>query len=333
MPLFVTPRQLSQRAELYQQLGSLMTAGVPLIQSLQMLQRAPPGRWLLPSLNRLKSFLDQGMTLTEALRQLGSWMPTFDVALIQAGEHSGRLDACFKLLAGYYRERAQLGRTVLADLAYPAFVLHAAVFIFPFPQFFMSGNLAAYLAQTVGLLAPLYLLVFLLLYAAQGRHGESWRAGVEQALHPLPWLGKARRELALARLAAALEALVSAGLSITEGWALAAAASGSPALQRAVASWKPAWLEGQTPAETLRDDPAFPELFANLYSTGETVGQLDTTLARLHALYQEAASRKFHLLAEWLPRLLYLAVMLGIAYRIVTFYQGYFQGINQAIGL
>jgi type IV pilus assembly protein PilC len=298
-----------------------------------MLQRAPPGRWMLPSLNRLKSFLDQGMTLTEALRQLGSWMPVFDVALIQAGEHSGRLDACFKLLAGYYRERAQLGRRVLADLAYPAFVLHAAVFIFPFPQLFLSGNLAAYLAQTVGLLAPLYLLVGLLLYAAQGSHGELWRAWIERVLDPLPWLGKARRELALARLAAALEALISAGLSITEGWELAADASGSPALRRAVASWKPAWLEGQTPAETLRDDPAFPELFANLYSTGEIGGQLDTTLARLHALYQEEASRKFHLLAEWLPRLLYLAVMLGIAYRIVTFYQGYFQGINQVIGL
>lgn len=333
MPLLVTPRQLSQRAELYQQLGSLMTAGVPLIQSIQMLQRAPPGRWMLLSLNRLMSFLDQGMTLTEALQQLGSWMPTFDVALIQAGEHSGRLDACFKLLAGYYRERAQLGRRVLADLGYPVFVLHAAVFIFPFPQFFMSGNLTAYLTQTLGLLAPLYLLVVLLLYAAQGSHSELWRAWIERVLDPLPWVGKARRELALARLAAALEALISAGLSITEGWELAAAASGSPALRRVVASWKPAWREGQTPAETLRDDPAFPELFANLYGTGEVSGQLDTTLARLHALYQEEASRKFHLLAEWLPRLLYLAVMLGIAYRIVAFYQGYFQMINQAIGL
>ena len=260
-------------------------------------------------------------------------MPAFDVALIQAGEHSGRLDACFKLLAGYYRERAQLGRQVLADLGYPAFVLHAAVFILPFPQWFMTGNLAAYLAQTLGFLAPLYLLIGLLLYASQGSHSELGGLRSSGGCDPLPWVGKARRELALARLAAALEALISAGLPIAESWELAAAASGSPALRQAVAAWKPAWQEGQTPAETLRDDPAFPELFANLYGTGEISGQLDTTLARLHALYQEEASRKFHLLAAWFPRLLYLAVMLGIAYRIVGFYQGYFQGLNQAIGL
>ena len=47
--------------------------------------------------------------------------PPFDIALVQAGEHSGRLDAVFKLLAAYYNDRAALLRQMISDLAYPAF--------------------------------------------------------------------------------------------------------------------------------------------------------------------------------------------------------------------
>ena len=175
-----------------------------------------------------------GSTFTEALQRCGHWLPAFDLALLQAGEHSGRLDACFRLLADYYTDRARLARQMIGDLAYPAFLLHFAVFIFPFAQFFTSGNWVAYLRQTLGVLIPLYAVVALMIFAAQSRHGETWRACFETLLHPIPVLGQARRYLALARLAAALEALLSAGVTIIEAWELAATASGSPALRRTV---------------------------------------------------------------------------------------------------
>src|ERR1035437_8820483 len=138
---------------------------------------------------------------------------------------------------------------MIGDLAYPAFLLHFAIFIFPFAQFFTSGNLVAYLAQTVGLLIPLYVMVALMIYAAQSRHGETWRACVESLLRPIPVLGVARHYLALARLSAALEALLSAGVTIIEAWEMAATASGSPALRRTVLGWRPRGDAGQTPAE------------------------------------------------------------------------------------
>ena len=106
---------------------------------------------------------------------------------------------------------------MIGDLAYPVFLLHFAVFIFPFAQFFASGNWAVYLGQTLGMLIPLYGVVGLMIFAAQSRHGETWRACVESCLHPVPVLGVARRYLALARLAAALEALLSAGVTIIRG--------------------------------------------------------------------------------------------------------------------
>jgi type II secretory pathway component PulF len=151
-------------------------------------------------------------------------------------------------LADYYTDRARLARQMIGDLAYPAFLLHFAIFIFPFAQFFASGNWVAYLGQTLGVLIPLYVVVGLLIFAAQSRHGEAWRAWFESLLNPVPVLGMARRYLALGRLAAALEALLSAGVTIIEAWEMAATASGSPALRRTVLGWRPMVNGGQTPA-------------------------------------------------------------------------------------
>ncbi|MBI3848771.1 MAG: type II secretion system F family protein [Verrucomicrobia bacterium] len=332
MPLIITPGQLTQRAELYHQLGQLTAVGVTLPQALEHLRRNPPARSLREPLQRLINQLAQGHTFTEALSRSGKWMSSFDLALLQAGEHSGRLDAVFKLLANFYNDRARLTRQVIADLAYPAFLLHAAIFIFPFVQFFVSGDWLSYLRQTLGVLLPIYGAAFFLVFASQGRRGETWRAGMETVCNRIPILGKARRELALARLAAALEALISAGVTIIEAWELAAAASGSPALRRAVLGWKPRVLAGQTPAEEVSASPQFPELFANHYHTGEISGQLDETLRRLQTYYQEEGTRKLHALAQWSPRIVYLAVALMIAYRVIKFYTGYFQQVQNLGG-
>ncbi len=332
MPLVVTPGHLSRQAEFYHQLGSLLSAGVGVIQALEQLQRAPPARWFRRPLADTLGLLREGTTFTEALGRSGTWLPSFDLALLQAGEQSGRLDACCRLLAGYYESRAQMARSLMADLAYPVFLLHAGVFLFPFPQLFLTGNVAVYLGKTVGALAPLYGLVLVVLLACQGRRGERWRSVIERALRPLPLLGTARRSLALARLAAALEALLNAGVGMLQAWPLAAAASGSPALRRVVASWAEPLQAGSTPAELLRASPEFPEVFANLYHTGEISGGLDETLKRLYAYYQEEASRKFKLVVQWGPRLVYLGIMLLIAWRVVSFYLGYFAEINKAIG-
>jgi type II secretory pathway component PulF len=332
MPLIVTPKQLSLRAEVYHQLGALLSAGVPLTNALETLHKNPPARSFRQPIAELISELEQGSTFTEALLRAGRWMPSFDVALLQAGEHSGRLDACFKLLADYYQERAQLVRQTMGQLAYPVFLLHFAVFIGPFPQLFVSGDVAAYLTQTLGALAPIYAVVFLLILACQSRHGELWRGLVERAGRFIPILGTARRHLALARLSAALEALLNAGVSIISAWELAAAASGSPALHRTVVAWRPrVEHDGERPSEVVSESNEFPELFANLYHTGEISGTLDETLRRLHRHYQEEGARKLKGLAEWLPRLVYFGIMLTIAYRVVTFYTGYYSNIFNSI--
>lgn len=328
MALIFTPGQLARRADFYHQLGALTGAGLDLMRTLDQLQRHPPERSYRPRIQALRGELDHGYTFTEALKRVGGWLPSFDIAVLQAGEQSGRLDACFNLLSEYYNDRARLARQVLGDLAYPAFLFHFAIFIFPFAQFFSTGNWFVYLAKTFGVLIPIYLLAGAAIYAAQNRHGEKWRSLMERALQPIPVLGTARAYLSLSRLAAALEALLSAGVTIIEAWEIAATASGSPALRRTVQGWRPLVNAGQTPAEAVSSSYRFPELFASQYASGEISGKLDETLHRLQKYYQEEGSRKLHALAQWTPRAVYLFVALMIGYKVVSFYMGYFSGLN-----
>jgi type IV pilus assembly protein PilC len=334
MSLIVTPRQLTRRAEFYQQLASLLTAGVGVIQALDMIQRSPRSWSTREPIKRVISGISQGATFAESVLSQGRWLPTFDLALIRAAEESGRLPESFRLLAGYYTERAQLARSVIARIAYPAFILHFAILVFPpsqLGQLVLQGNVAAFLWSKLQLLLPGYALLFLIAFACQGRHGESWRSFVEKILHGIPVLGQARRNLALARLSAALEGLISAGVSIIDAWELSADASGSPTLRRAVRPWRNAIQSGDTPGELVNQTRVFPELFANLYHTGEVSGQLDDTLRRLHNHYQEEGSRKLQTFAFWVPVLIYLAIAIAIGAWIIRFWMGYFQGITEQI--
>jgi type II secretory pathway component PulF len=331
MPFIVTPRQFTQRAELYHQLGQLTSAGLGLVRALEQVKRNPPARSFRKPIQDLLDQLAKGGTFTEALQHT-AWFPAFDIALLEAGERSGRLDACLRLLADYYNDRARIAKQVISQLIYPVGLIHFAAFVFlivlPYAHSQFNASLLWLFVKAALVLSPLYFFTIFLIYATQNKHGEKWRAQIESLVHPIPILGTARRFLALARLAAALEALISAGVNIIEAWDLAATASGSPALRRAVENWKPQVIAGRTPAEVLNDCPKFPEMFANLYASGEISGKLDDSLRRLYAYYNEEGTRKLHAFAQWTPRLVYCIVAVIIAYKVITFYTGYFQQVN-----
>ena len=334
MPLIFTPRQFTLRAHFYQQLGQLLSAGLPLINVLETLGRSPPAPSYREPIRQMIAQLSQGATVSDAVQHLGHWMPAFDIALVQAGEQSGRLDAVFKLLADHYDDSARLLRQTISDLAYTTFVFHMAIFLFPFIEWF-SGKISStgYLLRTFGVLIPLYVGIFLMIKSMQGRRGEGWRALMERLLRPIPVLGTGRRSLALSRLAAALEALLNAGVTIIQAWEMAAAASGSPAVLQTVVAWKPRVEAGQTPSEAVNASSQFPELFANLYHSGEISGQLDDTLRRLRDYYQEEGRRKLHFVSQFVSRFIYFCVAGYIAYKVVGFYLGYFNDIKKAGGI
>lgn len=330
MAMTLTPRQLTKRAQFYQQFAQLTAAGVPILKILETFSRNPTDHSYRSATEQLRLRITQGATFTDAVRDLGHWAPPFDIALIEAGEHSGRLDQVFRLLSNYYQEKAAILRRMISDLLYPAFLLHFVIVLFPFLDWFKGGcSTGVFVMRTAGILAVLYTAIFMLVYAMQGRRGENWRAWLEKVLRPVPGLGSARQALALARLSAALEALLNAGVTIIEAWELAAAASGSPRIERAVREWRPRLQNsGVTPSEAVIDSGKFPELFENLYHSGEISGQLDESLRNLHRYYLEEGQHKMHLLGQWLPRGVYLCVALLVAFKVIGFYTNYFNQVN-----
>jgi type II secretory pathway component PulF len=330
MSLTFTPGHFSSRAEFYHQLAQLTSAGLGVVSALERLQKHPPARSYRKPIGLLLGHVNAGNTIGESLR-LQQWLPEFDVALIDAGERSGRMDASFLMLAHYYTERCRMARQFISDLMYPIVLLHFAIFVFPFAQFFLTGNTVDYAWQTIGLLVPAYLVVGVLIYLGQSRHAAAWRHFVERLLHPVPVLGAARRYLALGRLAGALEALISAGVNIFESWELAALASGSPSINREVRSWRSALQKGTTPSELVNGTRLFPDLFSSQYMAGEVSGKLDDCLKRLSRYYQEEGLRKMHAFAQWTPRLVYAIVAIMIGIRIVGFWSGYFRTLGNVL--
>jgi hypothetical protein len=184
----------------------------------------------------------------------------------------------------------------------------------------------------MGVLIPLYAVVALMIFAAQSRHGETWRACFESLLHPIPVLGVARRYLALARLAAALEALLSAGVTIIEAWELAAHGKRFAGPATDGAGWRPQVNGGQTPAEAVTASGKLSRDLCLPVCDWRNQREARRHPGRLHAYYQEEGSRKLHAFSRWTPRAIYFCIVLMIAYRIVHFYVGYFNMVKDAGG-
>ena len=334
MAFIITPGQLNQRADFYFQLQSLVRAGVPIIQALQMLAGNNSVRSYRPHLEGVMERLQNGATLGEAMAAQPNWLPEFDLSLITAGEQSGRLEEVLRNLGNYYKDRASLARSLISSLAYPIFIIHLAILVFP-PGYLRllvwEGEVALFLTQKLSILLPLYLLAFLAVMAGQGTRGSGWRALMERVLNTVPILGKARRELAMARLSASLEGLLSAGVPTVHAWELAARASGSSAIKTAIGRMLPRVQAGATPAEAIQPFNVFPEVFKNLYSSGELSGQLDTSLVRLRDYFQEQATLKLQNFAQWLPRIIFMAIAIGIGYVIFKFWSNYYGQMFNAI--
>src|SRR5437764_495175 len=122
MALLNTPGRLKEQAEFYHQLGSMTKAGVTIVQAIDLLRRNPPSRKLGRLAEETMAGILRGQNFTESIRAAQGGLPEFDVALLEAGETSGRLAEVFKMLGDFYDERSRLMSKVLSAMLYPVFM-------------------------------------------------------------------------------------------------------------------------------------------------------------------------------------------------------------------
>lgn len=330
MPVIVTPGFLANRGDFYFEMASQVEAGIPLISALHN----PLATSFVRPIETLIGHIEQGGGLADSLDAMGECLPVFDRALIRAGEESGRLDQCFRVLAEYYRKRAELSKRVISFSIYPMLVVHVAIVVFP-PQALVAliqGDPMAFIIQKAVIFGFLYAVGFFGLIVVTREGGHGWQSLVERVFHRVPLLGAARRNLAFSRLTLSLEALISAGVGIVQAWPTAARACGSPAIERAVEKALPKMEHGWMPSDAIREHGIFSAHFTGLYQTGEQSGRMDEALRRMHSHYQEEGYRKMEAFAFWAPNVVYGIVVLVIAWHILQFFMEYFKTISDAIG-
>ena len=336
----VTPGQLNRRAQLYEQLAAMIAAGLPLPKALEMAGR---NRSLYSSqkvIQTIVGYLHEGLTFGDSLKKVQGWLPEFDIALMTAGEHSGQLDASFKLLARYYASQAKIIRDTIAGLFVTVATLHVFLLIMPLALFvsFAMGIInndfslcIPFLIEKAAVFGGIYGIIFFLVFACQGHHGESWRAKVESIFGMIPVLRTAIKYLALARLSLSLDALLNAGVPVVRSWEFAGAASGSPRLKREILQWAPQLEAGVTPGEMVNQIHYFPEMFANLFNSGEISGRIDETLGRLRVYFEEEGFRNLQIFAKGMNAIIYGSVMVIVALYIINFWIHYYGAAMSSI--
>ena len=190
-----------------------------------------------------------------------------------------------------------------------------------------STTIFSAFTPSLATLAVSYGAVFAIIYFSQANRGYGVRSFLEKIWHKIPGFGNALKEIKLARLAFSLHALLNAGVTVREAWQSAASSSGSPWLATLVARLLPKIDAGLTPAEVVRSEPEFPLIFRDLYSTGETAGQLDDSLPRLAKHFQETGVRHLVTSSAIATAVVYGVVALAVVFIVIGFWMNHYGSI------
>ena len=315
----------------YSEMAKLLDAGFDIRKAAVVLldTRLPaPQAALLADLNQ---GLEAGESIAEAF---GKRLTDIERAILSAGERGGKLAPAFQHLADYFGMLASARRDVMKGMIYPCIVLHLGIFISIVPTALMTGGMTS--AEILGNLVVTLLIV----YAAGFCIFVGTRAllkqapenpGIDRLINRVPWIGKARRYLAMARFCKVYHSCILAGISMSETAGLASEASHSGVIREAGIKLVKAAKAGNVLGPQFMADAAFPNAFARSYSTGEEAGSLDKDLARWSKLFQDDAESSVKRVSVMIPKLLYFLVLGFAAWKIAGFYGDYY-GVLEQIG-
>lgn len=298
----------------YRSLGEMLRAGMVASVALDSCTHA------LPAAADAARIVEQGRPLSEAFARFPRIFPADHVRLLQVAERSGSVDSTLADLAEHAGELIRARRTVISGLMLPAFVIHVAAFVLPLPKLILGGNLAGYLASSLGFLAvPWGAVAAVVLFA---RHASP--AALDAVLQKLPAAGEAWRELQRWRMASALRMLMRTSLNLPDSLRFAADVCHGAQLAAALRKAAEAVEQRGEPASlSLRASGALPSDVIALWRNGEQTGGLDATFTRLANRFAESYQSRLQVVAAWLPRIVYFAVMIDLVLQIMRLGSAY----------
>ena len=327
-----------------QELATLLKAGMPLVQSLDLLRRQMTSPTFRAVLDDVHEKVRSGTALSDAFASHGDLFPRVYTASLLAGERSGSLDAVLRRYVEYTKVIATVKRRIVAALVYPAILITLALVLVSiivlkvvpaFSDFYASFGadlplITRIIVRVSAIVRNDFLLILLTLMVAVAG-GLTWvrqtgqKARFDRWVLRVPMLGQVARKFSTSQMARTLATLLGGGLPLVNALDIAAKSVGNQYMAGQLEVVSHRVREGESFAAALEERGSFPEVAVKMAEVGESTGALQDMLNTVADFYDEdisAAMERFLTLVE--PALL---VMMGavIAGLLLALYMPLFQ--------
>lgn len=330
---------LIEKANLCRYLATMIKAGLPLNEAVEVLYNEASHPVLRKILNDIQIDLQKGQLLSKTF---SSYPQDFDevfLTLVKAGEEGGNLDKSFEYLGKQLYSEYELEQKIKSTLAYPAVVTLATlglgvgmlIFVvpkiapvllrlskdFPLPAhtiiilklgLFVSENLLFF---GIGLVA--FLILFgLFLVSSKGRKIAS------NVMAKLPVVGGFYNHLALARFSRTLATLLGSGVPITKTLQVSVGTLNLPRYRKLSGFLSDEIAKGKSLSVILKTSDLFPPIMTGMIATGEKTATLDLLLVDLGLFYEEKVSNSLKAMTDLIEPVLMLGIGLAVGVAVIS---------------
>ena len=302
----ITKVAVKSKVVFTRQLATMIDAGLPLVQCLEILGNQEPDPLLQQTVLAVKQSVEGGTTFADALAKHPKVFDNLFVNLIAAGEVGGILDTILNRLAAYMEKAMKLKQKVKGAMKYPVTVLVVSLTITGFllvkviPTFSemfesMGKDLPALTANVVAIsdwavanlhivlsiLAAIFVAFKLITATAPGR--LAWDTAVINA----PVFGPLIKKAAVSKFTRTLGTLISSGVPILDALEIVARTAGNKVVENAVLYTREKISEGKSIAAPLMEQTVFPKMVVQMIAVGESTGAMDIMLTKIADFYDD----------------------------------------------
>jgi type IV pilus assembly protein PilC len=330
-----------------QELAALLKAGLPLVQSLDVMLERQKDPVFRRSLETIREKVKSGIALSDAFRAEGALYPPILSASLIAGERSGNLEGVLRRLVQYLRLTYSLRRKAIAAAVYPmllmgmmaALLAVMMLFVIPgFKEFYGGMDLELPLitrivmAFAVFFRAHVFWVVVILVAAWVAFKAWSRREHsaivTDRLLLSIPYLGGLMRMYATSQLARTLAALLQGGLPLLNALEVAGASIGNRAMASAVSGAAHQIREGRSLTAALESTGMVDSLTLEMVKVGEQTGALGDMLNAVADFYDEEMETSMAKVLSLVEPILLVFMAFIVAAMLLAFYLPMFEAIS-----
>ncbi len=311
------------------QLATMMKAGVPLVQALDIVGKGHNNPSMQDLILAIKADIEGGTSLTNALRKHPLYFDDLFCNLVDAGEQAGVLETLLERIASYKEKTESIKKKIKKALIYPAAVLGvgiivtAIILIFVVPTFeelFQSfgAELPAFTQMVVNLsrfvrddwfFVILGIAAVIIIISNLWKRSPKFRELIDRALLSAPIFGPLMHKSALARFSRTTATMFAAGVPMVEALDSVAGATGSMVYGTAVQEMREDIATGQSLRLAMEQQQLFPHMVRQMVAIGEESGSLDEMLGKVADFYEEEVDNAVDALSSLMEPL--IMVILG----------------------